>query len=108
MKDGLPENCQVICACAVSKLEEVRKNLQSRKVTILELRKIAEQKTQMQRLFEAASTQQNEANKSVDLSYETVLQLRIEEFKYFTEQQGDLWHLCLNIHKIKGITLCYT
>lgn len=91
----------------MSKLDDVLMKLQTREVTILDLQKIEKQQTQMRHLCEAASTQQNEVNKSKFLSYKTTVEQRIEEFKCFKEEQGVLLHLCLKIHKIHGIAMMY-
>lgn len=104
LRAGLPDDCQLACVCANSKLDELFQKLETRKVTILELQKIEKQPTQMKYLCEAASTQQNEVSKSVPVSYEAIVKPRIEEFKCFEKQQGVLQRLCLclQIHKIHG------
>ena len=105
IKEGLPDDCLLACTCAMSKLDDVFMKLQAREITILDLRKIEKQQTQMRHLCEAASTQQNEVIKSMFVSYKATIEQRIEEFKCFKEEQGVLLHLCLKIHKIHGMTL---
>jgi len=107
LRAGLPNDCQLACVCANSKLDEVFVKLETRKVTILELQKIEKQQTQMKYLCEAASIQQNEVSKSFSLSNKAIVKRRIEEFKCFEEQQGVLQHLCLclQIYKIHGMTI---
>ena len=105
LKEGLPEECQLACSCAVSQLEEVSKQLEKGSITILDLHKIEEKQQQMKRLCESASAQQT-ANMPVEITYERMIFTvgqRMEEFESFKKQQGNLLHLCHNIrHEIKG------
>lgn len=106
LKKGLPEDCLFACGSANSTLEDVIMKLQKKKVTILDLEKIEKQQTQMNYLCEAASTQQNEVDKSKFQWYKTAVQMRIKELKCFKEQQGVLLHLCLMVHNVHGMTIC--
>lgn len=109
MKEGLPEECQRACSCAISKLEDVTRQLQTGAITILDLQEIKREQQQMKRLCQSASAQQKEASKSVEMmTYETMVfrvAQRIQEFESFRQQQGILLNLCLKIHQeIKGRT----
>ena len=100
------------CYCAISKLEEVSKQLEKGSITILDLRKIKDKQQQMKRLCESASAQQKETNMPVEVTYERMIFTvgqRMQEFEIFKKQQGVRLHLCHNIrHEIKGKTItCY-
>ena len=101
LKEGLPEKCQVACSCAISRLEEVFKQLQEGEITIVDLQKIKDKSEQMKRLCEAASADQKkdkrrEGEMSYDAMFEAVKQ-RIEEFEKFKQHKGYLLSLCQKI-----------
>ena len=106
LKEGLPEECQMACRCAIRKLEEVYNQLEMGDITIIDVQKIKEEDQQMKKLCESTSAQQKEANQSVVRTYEALIftvQQRMQEFEIFREQQGTLLHLCQKIHhEIKG------
>ena len=109
MKEGLSVECQMVCACASSKLEDVSRQLQTGEVTILDLQMIKREQQQMKRLCESASAQQKKTSKSMEMTYEAMIvtvDLRMQEFESFREQQGILLHLCHKIRQdIKGKTI---
>ena len=111
LKEGLPQECQMACSFAISKLDEVFRQLHMGDITIIDLQVIKKEQQQMKRLCESASTQQTEASNSVEKSYEATIfavEQRMEEFEIFREQKGILHHLCKEIHhEIKGI-LCFS
>ena len=106
LKDGLPEECQIACSCAISQLEEVSRQLQKGAVTILDIQKMIQKEEQMKRLCESARSQQKKTDESVEITYEALISTvdqRMQELRSFKEQQGTLLHLCQSIHhEIKG------
>ena len=98
----MPESCQMVCSCAVSKLEDISRQLFSGEVSMLDLQKIRDKQQQMKRLCDA--TKQTNLGKNV--LYEVLsnaMPLRLEEFESVKKQQSFLLHLCTRIHhEVKG------
>ena len=103
LKEGLPVKCQVACSCAISRLEEVFKQLQEGEITIVDLQKIKDKSEQMKRLCEAASADQKKdepERRGGEMSYDAMLEAvkqRIEEFEKFKQHKDYLLSLCQKI-----------
>ena len=99
MKEGLPQECQIACLCALSGFQDVCDHMQKRNISVTELQKIKDNHEQMKRLCEAA-TAHGDSEESGQLSYKAVnsaLSQIMEEFKAFEEHRSHLSHLCSNI-----------
>ena len=106
MKEGLPQECQIACLCALSGFQDVCDHMQKRNISITELQKIKDNHEQMKRLCEAA-TAHGDSEENGQLSYKAVnsaLSQIMEEFKVFEEHRSHLSHLCSNIspHVVQG------
>ena len=101
LKAGLPPSCQSACFCAISKLEELSKQLHTGDITILDLQKIQKSLPEMKRLCDAAEEQKSRHMSYAQMSLD--LPLRIKEYDFFEKQNGILHHLCQKLSpKIKG------
>ena len=92
LKDGLPEECRVVCACASSKFEEICNRLEKANVSFKELRKMKDKEKQVQRLCEAVTESENS-----QLSYEKVvcsLNQRLKEFSHFSRRRQAYLEIC--------------
>ncbi len=92
MKDGLPEDCHVVCVCASSKFEEICTRLEKANVSLMELRKMKDKEKQVQRLCEAVT-----GSKNSQLSYERVfcsLNQRLSEFDHFSCRRQAYLEVC--------------
>ena len=101
LKEGLPQECQIACLCALSGFQVVCDDMQKRNISVTELQKIKDNHEQMKRLCEAATA--HDSKESGQLSYKAVnsaLSQIMEEFKVFKEHQSHLSHLCSNIPDI--------
>lgn len=99
LKEGLPQECQIACLCALSGFQVVCDDMQKRSISVTDLQKIKDNHEQMKRLCEAA-TAHGDSKESGQLSYKAVnsaLSQIMEEFKEFEEHQSHLSHLCSNI-----------
>ncbi len=92
MKDGLPEDCRVVCVCASSKFEEICNRLEKANVSLMELRKMKGREQQVKRLCEAVTGSENS-----QLSYERVfrtLNQRLREFNHFSCRRQAYLEVC--------------
>lgn len=99
LKEGLPDECQVACLCALTKFQEVCGRVQSGDISMSELHKIKGNSEQMKRLC-AAVTVQGDKKEGRQLSFNTVqgaLQQRLEEFSTFEQKRSYLSHLCTHL-----------
>ena len=99
LKEGLPQECQLTCVCALSLFREVCDQMQTRSITVTELQKIKNNQEQMKRLCEAA-TVSGDSKESGQFSYkavDSVLSQIMEEFGVFEDHLSHLSHLCANI-----------
>ena len=99
LKEGLPQECQIACLCALSGFQDVCNHMQKRSISVTELQKIKDNHEQMKRLYEAA-TAHGDSEESGQLSFQAVnsaLSQIMEEFKVFEERRSHLSHLCSNI-----------
>ena len=97
LKEGLPQECELACLCALSKFQEISGQVQSGDITVKQLQKIESHQEQMKRLCAAATPQ----DKETDLTYSTVshaLHQRLEEFETFKRNKRHLFHLCSQLH----------
>ena len=102
-KEGLPQNCLIACSFAISQLNAVSWQLQEGDITVMELQKVLAKEEHMKRLCEAASAEPKNEYRSLVQEFSDTLQLRVQEFKSFKEQQGFLIHLCQRIYpQIEG------
>ena len=109
LKEGLPQECQEACLCALSALQGVCYCMKMRSITVTELTKIKGRHGQLRRLCEAATAH----GENMELSYEAVdsaFSQIIEEFDAFEEYRFYLSHLCskLNTPKVQGKFINYT
>ena len=96
LKEGLPQECQIACLCALSGFQKVCDHMQKRSISVTELEKIKEHHAQMKRLCDAATAHGGE-KETGQLSYkamDSVLSQIMEEFGAFEEHQSHLSHLC--------------
>ena len=112
LKEGLPESCQLACSCAVSKLDDIFRQLQSREISIQDLQKIKTSLQQMKQLCEATEQKDDKSKKTVELTSYAVMHcavnLRLEEFNEFEKQKCFLLQLCQKIHGgVKGENVYY-
>ena len=106
----MPQKCHIACFCALSQLEQVSRQLQRGDITVVDLQKIRTGHQQMERLCEAANSEQRKEDKSEQkggqLLYDVLIhsvELRLDEFNTLEKQQGFLLNLCEKIHpSIKG------
>ena len=101
LREGLPQECQLACGHALSQFRKVCNQMQTRSITVTELRKIKNNQEQMKRLCEAATVSGDK--ESGQLSYEAVdsaLSQIMEEYDVFEEHLSHLSHLCANISDI--------
>ena len=99
LKSGLPQPCQEACLCAVSKLEDVAKQLQTGEISVSDLQMIDKSQPEMKRLCDAA----DEVNDKSTQRSQSSLQSRLKEYGVFVEQKHFLLHLCNKIpDDIKG------
>ena len=103
LKEGLPQECQEACLCALSALQDVCYCMKMRSITVTELTKIKGSHGQLRRLCEAATAHGG----NMELSYKAVdsaFSQIIEEFDAFEEYRFYLSHLCskLNTPKVQG------
>ena len=104
LKEGLPDECQVACLCALTQFQEVCGRVQSGDIPMSELRKIKGNSEQMKRLC-AAATVQGDKKEGKQLSFNTVqgaLQQRLKEFSSFEQKRSYLSHLCNHLSNIQG------
>ena len=97
LKEGLPQECQMACLFALSKFQEVSRQVQSGDISVEQLHKMESSKKQMKRLCAAATPQDMET----DLAYNTVshaLHQRLEEYQMFERNKRNLFHLCSQLH----------
>ena len=93
----------MICSCAVSKLEDISKQLFIGEVSVLDLQKIRDKQQQMKRLCDATKQKKEGKNVLYD-ALSNAVPLRLEEFETVKKQQGFLLQLCTRIHHdVKGI-----
>lgn len=99
LKQGLPDECQLACSCAVTMFEDVCKNIQKGDIPMEEMQKIKQKSSQMKRLCEAVSLPGDEKRKQ-NMSFtdiDCVVEQRMQEFKVFEEYKGQLCQLCSHI-----------
>ena len=104
LKEGLPDECEVACLCALTTFQDVCGKVQSGDIPMSELRKIKGNSEQMKRLC-AAATVQGDKKEGKQLSFNTVqgaLQQRLEEFSTFEQKRFYLSHLCNHLSNIQG------
>ena len=89
LKEGLPQECQVACLCALTKFHEISDSIQRGDINIEQLHIIKLNQEQMKRLCDA--------DKQTDLTFSTVQQ-RLEEFQMFERNKGHLFYLCSQLH----------
>ena len=97
----------MMCYCAISKLEEVCKQLQEADITVADLEKMEQNSKQMELLCKSGSTRQNESEEGsagiVSSDWMLgVLQERLDEYKMLQHCRGLLLNLCRHVPKIKG------
>ena len=112
LKRGLPDDCQIVCLCALTKIQEVCYRIQSGdilKSQSAELEKISDNYEQMKRLC-AAVTVQGDKKGSRQLSFKAVqsaLHQRLQEFRAFDENYFYLSHLCSHLSgNVQGNEFC--
>lgn len=91
----LPEECQILCTCARSKLDEVCDQITSGNITLKELHKISAKIEQMECLCMADTT--NNGGTSDFSSVKDALDKRMSEYKAFMNQREYLRFLCSHI-----------
>ena len=115
LKEGFSEKCQMICSIAISKLEEVYRQLEEADIRVADLKKIEENYKQMELLCKSGTTQQDKSVKrsagvlSGDMML-SILQKRMKEYQMLQHHQGLLLSLCQSISQIRGtvcLYLCY-
>jgi len=99
LKEGLPQECQEACICALTKFQDVYDHMQKRSISVTELWKIKENEKQVRRLCEAAIAYEGKKENG-HLLYEAVdcvLSQIVEEFDAFKEHRSHLLHLSYSI-----------
>jgi len=112
LKHGLSDDCQIVCLCALTKIQEVCFRIQNGDVLkgqSAELEKISDNYEQMKRLC-AAVTVQGDKKGSKQLSFKAVqsaLHQRLQEFRAFDEHCFYLSHLCSHLSgNVQGNKFC--
>lgn len=112
LKHGLPDDCQILCLCALTKIQEVCSRIQSGdilKSQSAELEKISDNYEQMKRLCTAV-TVQGDKKGSRQLSFKAVqsaLHQRLQEFLAFDKHCFYLSHLCSHLSdSVQGNEFC--
>lgn len=104
-EDPVIVNMQIICTCAVSKLDEVCQQIKSGKISVKELKKIKEQESQMEKLCDArAAGNSSKEGKSLTLfELEKLVAKRLKEYDYFKKYREQLNHILSHLNFIQGI-----
>lgn len=76
----MPPECQVICSLALTKFTYICESLKSGEITLGELRNIAENTDQMNRLCEAVTIKG-------DTTMSTILKQRLAEYREFEDHK---------------------
>ena len=103
---ALTEECQVICMCALGKLQDVCKRICRGNISMSELEEIKERKGQMDKLCRAAATDSDVP--SVRVLNDNIIQ-RQKEFRYFQlyHQQLDNLTAHLSSMQVQGTQFVY-
>ena len=103
MKDGLPQDCQILCVCAYTKFRDVCFKLQRGEISVNDLNKLADNKLLVNQLCAAVITT-GDKDLSLDSVIETLSQ-RLNEYKLFCSRQKAYREICQwipNPEKVEG------
>ena len=92
MKLGLSPDCQVVCLCALTKFKEVCGRLQTRDITVNELKMIEKLQKNMERLCDSVTRFEEDSLSSEDLR--VTLQQRLSEFQTFEKRRKSYIMIC--------------
>ena len=106
------ENWQLICKCALSQFQALCHKICSGTITVGDLNLICTRQAQMYKLCEVAITSDKLKNDSQDGNSSDIpsfsllsfyLELRLNEFHYFTSYKDQMIHLITHLHSIEVI-----
>ena len=92
----LPDNCQLMCARACSKLEEIYNQICSGNITIKQLEKISANIKQMERLCTETSSSV-QPNFGFQM-FKSTLDQRVNEYRSFCTRKKHLHFLCSQVN----------
>lgn len=85
------EDWQLICMCALSKLENVCMQIKTGDISVMELKEIREKQDQMRRLCDAAAAGEGESETSLSSSNLVVyVSQRLNEYNFFLKYHRQL------------------
>ncbi len=97
LKEGLPEECQSACVCALTKLQEVSDSILSGDITMRDLSTITQQSQKFQALCDAVQGRHTICTFEYS-SVEKNLSLRTEEFEEFSRYKSYLLNLLSHLN----------
>ncbi len=99
LKEGLPEECQSACVCALTKLQEVSDSILSGDIMMRDLSTITQQRQKFQTLCDAVGVRGKHTICTFEYSsVEKNLSLRTEEFEEFSRYKSYLLNLLSHLN----------
>lgn len=109
LRNSLPENCQLACSYAATKLDDILHHLCTGDISIMELEEIEQAQDRMKLLCEANTEEDKAKGRSEHTEWKHALDERLKEYKLFEKHTNFLSHLCQNIPKhVAGMYMCLT